>query len=71
MSDLSPRSAKWMLGHSGEGLWILVESAGRFGGLFASEKEALKYARFESAGRPYQIARVPAPDLWTPGRAAR
>jgi hypothetical protein len=49
------------LGRDHEGLWIVREKNGLYGGLFASEKAAIQYAKFESADRKSVIRIISDP----------
>jgi hypothetical protein len=39
--------------------WIVMETKGRCGGFFASQEEALRYAKRESNGHPELVRFVP------------
>jgi hypothetical protein len=49
----------FLLGRDHDGHWIVRETHGLCGGLFANENAATRYAKFESAGRRITIRLVP------------
>ncbi len=51
----------FLLGRDREGYWIVRETHGLCGGLFADENAATRYAKFESAGRRSTIRLVRDP----------
>ena len=51
----------FLLGRDHDGYWIVRETNGLCGGLFANENAATRYAKFESAGRRSTIRLVPDP----------
>ncbi len=59
--EVPPEPLSFVLGRDHGGLWIVQEANGRCGGLFASEKDAIRYAKFESAGRRSVIRFIPDP----------
>jgi hypothetical protein len=58
---LSPEPLSFVLGRDHSGHWIVQETHGRCGGLFASKDAAISYARFESADRESVIRLTPDP----------
>ena len=54
-SKKPPEPLCLLLGRDREGRWIIQESHGLFGGLFASKDAAIAYGKFESADRPSLI----------------
>ena len=51
----SPEPLCLLLGRDRDGRWIIQESHGLFGGVFASRDAAIAYGKFESADRPSLI----------------
>jgi hypothetical protein len=51
----------FLLGRDHDGYWIVRETQGLCGGVFANENAATRYAKFESAGRRSTIRLVPDP----------
>ena len=51
LSDDSCDPLCFLLGRDPKGHWVVREQYGRYGGLFVSEIEAKRYAKFESASR--------------------
>jgi len=49
----------FLLGRDHDGHWIVRETHGLCGGLFTSETAAIRYARFEGAGRASLIRVIP------------
>lgn len=49
----------FLLGRDHDGHWVVQETHGLCGGVFANENDATRYARFESAGRGNSIRLVP------------
>ena len=58
---LSPEPLSFVLGRDHGGHWIVQETHGLCGGLFASKDAAISYARFESADRKSVIRLTPDP----------
>jgi hypothetical protein len=56
-----PEALSFVLGRNRSGLWILQESHGLCGGMFATKDAAISYAKFESADRPSVIRLVAEP----------
>jgi hypothetical protein len=50
--EAPPEPLCFVLGRDHGGCWIVQESHGICGGLFASKSAAISYAKFESADRP-------------------
>jgi hypothetical protein len=50
-----PDALSFVLGRDRSGLWIVQESHGLCGGMFATKDAAISYAKFESAERPSVI----------------
>jgi hypothetical protein len=48
-----------IVGRDGQNHWVVVETHGRCGGLFADEAAALRYAREESRGHPDAVRVAP------------
>jgi hypothetical protein len=46
----------FVIGCDRAGRWIVVEGHGLYGGIFGSQRDAARYARFESGGRRSVIA---------------
>ena len=59
--EVPPEPVCFVLGRDHGGHWIVQEANGRCGGLFASEKAAVSYAKFESAGRKSVIRLISDP----------
>jgi hypothetical protein len=57
----SPEPLSFVLGRDPGGHWIVQETHGLCGGLFASRDAAISYARFESADRKSIIRLTPDP----------
>jgi hypothetical protein len=53
--EVPPEPLCFVLGRDRGGHWIVQESHGLCGGLFASKDAAVAYAKFESADRPSVI----------------
>ena len=49
----------FLLGRDHDGHWIVRETHGLCGGVFANENAATRYAKFESAGRRSTIRLIP------------
>jgi hypothetical protein len=58
---LSPEPLSFVLGRDQGGHWIVQETHGLCGGLFASKDAAIRYARLESADRKSVIHLSPDP----------
>jgi hypothetical protein len=56
-----PEPLSFVLGRDRGGCWIVQETHGLCGGLFASRDAAIGYARFESADRESVIRITPYP----------
>jgi hypothetical protein len=52
------RSLLFRIGKDSRGNWVVQDQSGRYGGLFVSRAEALKFAMFES-GNPQAVIMVP------------
>jgi crotonobetainyl-CoA:carnitine CoA-transferase CaiB-like acyl-CoA transferase len=48
-----------IVGRDGENHWVVVETHGLCGGLFATEAAAMRYAREQSQGRPDAVRIAP------------
>ncbi len=59
--EVPPEPLSFMLGRDHGGHWVVQEANGLCGGLFASENAAIRYAKFESAGRGSVIRFIPDP----------
>ena len=59
--EVPPEPLCFVLGRDRGGHWIVQEANGLCGGLFASEKAAIRYARSEGAGRGSVIRLVSDP----------
>lgn len=59
--EIPPEPLCFELGRDQGGHWIVRETNGLCGGLFASEKAAVSYAKFESAGRASVIRHISDP----------
>ena len=59
--EVPPEPLSFVLGRDRGGLWIVQEANGLCGGLFASEKAAIRYAKAEGAGRRSIIRLVSDP----------
>jgi hypothetical protein len=59
--EVPPDPLCFLLGRDHDGYWIVRETHGLCGGLFANENAATRYAKFESAGRRSTIRLVPDP----------
>jgi len=59
--EVPPEPLCFVLGRDHGGHWIVQETNGLCGGLFASEKAAVSYAKFESAGRKSVIRLISDP----------
>ena len=59
--EVPPEPLSFELGRDHDGLWIVREKNGLYGGLFASEKAAIQYAKFESADRKSVIRVISDP----------
>ena len=57
--EVPPDPLCFLLGRDHDGYWIVRETHGLCGGLFANENAATRYAKFESAGRRSTIRLVP------------
>jgi hypothetical protein len=51
----------FLLGRDRDGYWVVQETHGLCGGVFANENAATRYAKFESAGRGSAIRLIPDP----------
>ena len=52
-------SALFMIGKDGRNNWVVQDKSGLHGGLFTDRGAALKFAMFESGGRPRAVVMVP------------
>jgi len=59
--EVPPDPLCFLLGRDHDGYWIVRETHGLCGGLFANENAATRFAKFESAGRRSTIRLVPDP----------
>ncbi len=59
--EVPPEPLSFVLGRDHGGHWIVQEAHGLCGGLFATESAAIRYAKFEGAGRGSIIRLVPYP----------
>ncbi len=59
--EVPPEPLSFVLGRDHDGHWIVQEANGLYGGLFASETAAIRYAKFESADRRSVIRLSPGP----------
>ena len=59
--ETPPEPLCFVLGRDHVGCWIVQETHGLCGGLFASRDAAISYAKFESADRPSVIRLSPDP----------
>ncbi len=50
---------QFLIGKNSRGNWVVQDSRGLAGGLFADRREALHYALFENGGRPRAVIMVP------------
>jgi len=53
------QSSFFLVGRDREGHWVVRDQEGLCGGLFVGRAEALKFAMFESGGRPQAVVMVP------------
>ncbi len=60
-----------IVGRDDENHWIVVETHGLCGGIFATEAAAVRYAREESRGRRGAVASAPSPIALDIGRAQK
>jgi hypothetical protein len=60
-SEVPSEPLCFLLGRDHDGYWIVRETHGLCGGLFANENAATRYAKSESAGRRSTIRLVPDP----------
>ena len=62
LSDAPSEPLCFLLSRDNEGHWVVEERHGLYWGLFVSEIEAIRYARFESASRGaiFETANEPA-----------
>jgi hypothetical protein len=51
-----PTMLVFSLNQNEQGLWTLSEKSGLYGGVFRTREQALRFAKFEAAGRPMLIA---------------
>lgn len=51
----SPVPSAYVVGRDPDGSWVAVETHGRAGGLFRSQKAAADYAAFETEHRPNAV----------------
>ncbi|MGO9675174.1 MAG: RAG2 PHD domain containing protein [Methylocella sp.] len=68
-SDEEPPSL--IVGRDDENHWVVVETHGRCGGIFATEAAAVRFAREESRGRPGAVSSAPQPLALNIERALR
>jgi hypothetical protein len=59
--EVAPEPLSFELGRDHDGHWIVREKNGLYGGVFASEKAAIQYAKFESADRKSVIRIISDP----------
>ncbi len=52
----SPHDAAFVVGQDGAGHWLALETHGLAGGLFRTQRDALRFAAFETEGRPGSVA---------------
>jgi hypothetical protein len=60
-NEVPPEPLSFVLGRDHGGHWIVQEAHGLCGGLFASENDAIRYAKSESGGRGTVIRFLPNP----------
>jgi hypothetical protein len=53
------QSPLFLVGKDSHGNWVVQNQSGLSGGLFVSRDEALKFAMFESGGRPQSVMTMP------------
>jgi len=53
------KSPLFLVGRDSHGRWVVRDQEGLCGGLFIGRAEALKFAMFESGGRPQAVVMVP------------
>jgi len=63
-NEIPPEPLSFVLGRDHGGRWIVQEAHGLCGGLFASENDAIHFAKSESAGRETVIRFLPNPIEW-------
>lgn len=60
-NEVPPEPLSFTLGRDHDGRWIVQETHGLCGGLFASRDAAIRYAKFEGAERGSVIRQTPHP----------
>jgi hypothetical protein len=60
-NEVPPEPLSFVLGRDHGGHWIVQEAHGLCGGLFASENDAIHFAKSESVGRGTVIRFLPNP----------
>ena len=63
-NEASSEPLCFQLGRDTVGRWVVQEQHGRYGGLFVSEFEAIRYAKFEAANRGAVFEVVAEPIEW-------
>lgn len=50
---------QFLMGKDSRGRWVVQDSRGLSGGIFANRENALHYALFENGGRPRAVIMIP------------